>query len=375
VHDVQAAAALIPAYVSAAAEVACGVQLDRFLAENRHEIVSRCRARVAKRRAPRPTDAEIDLGIPLFLDQLIEALALHLDRDATDTATRHGNALASSGFTVAQVIHDYGDVCQVVTALAIERNAPISNEDFRRLNRCLDDAIANAVTEFCRLRDLDIAKEGTERLGIFAHEVRNISMSLQLGFDVLTSGAVGVGGATAKVLERAMARLNSLISRSLTTVRLEVGELHRERVTVATLFEEIEAAASLSAQRKGVMFSVTRPDEKVVLDVDVQIIAAILVNLVENAIKFTPAHGHVVLSARATADRVQLDVLDECGGLPTGAIENLFRPYEQLNQDRSGMGLGLMIARRGAEAHCGEIHVRDIPGTGCVFTLELPRVA
>jgi signal transduction histidine kinase len=200
-------------------------------------------------------------------------------------------------------------------------------------------------------------------------------MSLQLGFDVLTSGAVGVGGATAKVLERAMARLNSLISRSLTTVRLEVGELHRERVTVATLFEEIEAAASLSAQRKGVMFSVTRPDEKVVLDVDVQIIAAILVNLVENAIKFTPAHGHVVLSARATADRVQLDVLDECGGLPTGAIENLFRPYEQLNQDRSGMGLGLMIARRGAEAHCGEIHVRDIPGTGCVFTLELPRVA
>jgi signal transduction histidine kinase len=356
------------------------MRLDGFLTQNRGEIIGRCRTRVALRRAPRPTDFELERGIPIFLDQLIETLQLHLDAslDADEAATQHGNALSSSGFTVAQVIHDYGDVCQVVTDLAIERNAPISNEDFKRLNRCLDDAIANAVTEFCRLRDLDlardVAREGTERLGILAHEVRNIATSVNLAFDALQSGTVGMSGSTAKVLERSVARLNSLVTQSLTSVRLEVGTLHRERVEVSTLFEEIEAAASLSAKAKGVMFSVTRPDEVLAIDIDSQIVAAILVNLVQNAIKFTHPQGHVVLSARATADHVQLDVLDECGGLPAGGSEVLFRPYEQRSKDRSGVGLGLVIARRGAEAHGGEIRVRDIPGTGCVFTVELARV-
>jgi signal transduction histidine kinase len=357
------------------------MHLDRFLDEHRDEIIARCRRRVAARSAPRPTDVELEHGIPLFLDQLIEALRLQrdLNPDAERAATRHGGALSGSGFTVAQVIHDYGDVCQVVGDLAIERNAPISNDEFKRLNGFLDDAIANAVTEFCRLRDLDVArdvaKEGTERLGILAHEVRNIATSVNLAFDVLKSGAVGMTGSTAKVLERALGRLNSLVARSLTNVRLEVGTLHRERVEVSTLFEEIEVAASLGAKAKGVSFSVTNPREPLAVEVDSQIVAAILVNLVQNAIKFTEPHGHVVLSARSTADRVSLDVADECGGLPSGAAEALFQPFEQRSKDRSGMGLGLLIARRGAEAHGGAVSVRDLPGTGCVFTLELDRVA
>jgi hypothetical protein len=356
------------------------MRLDAFLEENRREIIARCRTRVATRRAPRPTDMELERGIPLFLDQLIETLRSRRETnlDADGVATRHGSDLSHSGFTVAQVVHDYGDVCQAVTELAIERNAPISNEDFQRLNRCLDDAIALAVTEFSRLRDLDVAKtvakEGAERLGILAHEVRNIATSVNLAYDVLKSGVVGMGGSTSKLLERALGRLNSLVSRSLTDVRLEVGTLHRERVEVSALLEEIEAAASLGAQAKGVMFSVASPEEpRLAVEVDSQIVAAILVNLVQNAIKFTHPHGHVVLRAHATAERVQFDVVDECGGLPPGSTETLFKPFEQRDKDRSGIGLGLVIARRGAEAHGGEIRVRDMPGTGCVFTLDLPR--
>jgi len=354
-----------------------GMRLDAFLTENRAEIIERCRRKVGARQTPRPTDVELERGIPLFLDQLIETLHLPRNKnpDVAGFASQHGRDLLSSGFTVAQVVHDYGDVCQSVTDLAIERSAPISNEDFRTLNRCLDDAIADAVTEFSRLRDLDLAETGNERLGVLAHEVRNIAASLTLAFDVVKSGRVGMTGATAAVIERSLGRLNSLVARSLTNVRLEAGNLQRERVEVSSLFEEIEIAASHSAKMKGIMFSTALPTEPgLALEADVQIVAAILVNLVQNAVKFTPAHGHVMLSARATADRVLLEVTDECGGLPLGGADALFRAYTQRGKDRSGVGLGLMIARRGAEAHGGSVYARDLPGTGCVFTVELPRM-
>src|SRR5581483_6885833 len=64
------------------------------------------------------------------------------------TAGRHGNELLLGGYTVDQVVHDYGDLCQAVTELALEENAAITTAEFRTLNRCLDNAIADAVTAF-----------------------------------------------------------------------------------------------------------------------------------------------------------------------------------------------------------------------------------
>ena len=69
---------------------------------------------------------------------------------------------------------------------------------------------------------------------------------------------------------------------------------------------------------------------------------------------------------------VQLEVEDECGGLPEGQAENLFRPFTQRSADRTGVGLGLAIARASVEANGGTIQARNLPGTGCVFTVELP---
>ena len=89
--------------------------------------------------------------------------------DIGTSAARHGRDLHLQGFTVSQVVHDYGDVCQSITDLALELNAPISVEDFRTLNRCLDDAIASAVTEYGRGNEALLAAESTrddERLGI-----------------------------------------------------------------------------------------------------------------------------------------------------------------------------------------------------------------
>ena len=93
----------------------------------------------------------------------------------------------------------------------------------------------------------------------------------------------------------------------------------------------------------------------------------------QNAFKFTEHQTEVSLNAYATADRVRIDVEDKCGGLPRGDTERLFRPFTQSGTDRSGLGLGLSIARRSVEANDGVLSVRDVPGTGCVFTIDLPR--
>jgi hypothetical protein len=89
--------------------------------------------------------------------------------DIANSALLHGHDLLCRGFTVSQVVHDYGDVCQSITELAAETNAPISTDDFRMLNGCLDIAIAGAVTEYGREKqqtnlDRDRSRERTARL-------------------------------------------------------------------------------------------------------------------------------------------------------------------------------------------------------------------
>jgi signal transduction histidine kinase len=106
---------------------------------------------------------------------------------------------------------------------------------------------------------------------------------------------------------------------------------------------------------------------------DRQLLAAVISNLLQNAFKFTHKNGSVSLTARTSNDRVLFEVEDECGGLPPGKHADLFLPFEQRATDRSGVGLGLSISLKAAKANGGEIHVRDIPGKGCVFTLDLPR--
>ncbi len=109
-----------------------------------------------------------------------------------------------------------------------------------------------------------------------------------------------------------------------------------------------------------------------VVEIDRMVLGAALLNLLQNAIKFTGASGNVSLLVRSTEDRVQLDVCDECGGLPPGRAEALFLPFTQESSDRSGLGLGLSIALSAVRASSGTLSVRDMPGEGCVFTIDLP---
>src|SRR5688572_13528886 len=126
--------------------------LHEFVTLNRDEIIKRCKKRVSTRPNPAAADPDIEHGVPLFLDQLVEKLRFPETSGAAigATAAKHGHDLLLKGFSVSQVVHDYGDICQSITELAVESNAPIGTDEFRSLNECLDNAIAGAVTVYGR---------------------------------------------------------------------------------------------------------------------------------------------------------------------------------------------------------------------------------
>jgi len=352
---------------------------SEFLATHRQTIITNSRAKVASRAAPRATSIELQTGVPLFLDQLIATLHLqeatpgpHSDRLIGLSAAKHGKALHEIGFTPAQVIHDYGDVCQAVTELAAKLDAPITADEFGTLNRCLDEAMAEAISEFGRQRELSISDDETERLGFFAHELRNLLSNSMLAFEVLKGGSVGVGGSTGTLLGRNLTRMRDLIDRSLAEVRLKAGIKRREPVLLSEFIEEVEIAATIEAKARGLELTVTPVPQGASVEVDRQILAAAVANLLQNAFKFTRPGGHVLVRTHADADRVSIAIEDECGGL-AGSPEDLFALFEQRSKDRSGLGLGLAIARQGVNANGGEIDARNIAGRGCIFTVSLPR--
>jgi signal transduction histidine kinase len=351
--------------------------LHEFLSANRAAIIARTRAKVAARPAPRATEEELATGIPLFLEQIISTLRLpHTSSEAIgESAGKHGRDLLQRGFTIAQVVHDYGGVCQAVTELADEKKAPITAAEFQMFNRGLDDAIAQAVTEYAQQRERSITEEGRARSGEIAHELRNALGTAMLAFETITTGSVGPRGSTATLLGRSLRRLSELINSSVAEVRLEGGIRSPERVSVREFIEEVEVGAAMEASAQGFALSVTLPPPGVDIHADRQLLAAAVANLLQNAFKFTRAHGHVSLKTLSTQERVLIEVEDECGGLPPGKAEELFRRFEQRGRDRSGLGLGLSISRRSVEADGGEIHVRDMPGIGCVFTIDLPRLS
>ena len=354
--------------------------LQDFIKSHHEEIISRCRAKVATRSIPPPTAAEIDHGVPLFLDQLVHALRFGLisSEEISTSAIQHGHDLLLQGFTVSQVVHDYGDVCQSITELAVETNARIPAEDFRVLNACLDEAIAGAVTGYGRERNqISIDGEsarGTERLGFLAHELRNLVNTAIVAFHVLKTGNVGVAGSTGAVLNRSLMGLDALISRSLAEVRLTHAVENHERFPVASFIEEIAPAATLNASARGIALTVMPVEDGVEIEADRQVLAAAVGNLLQNAFKFTRPHTTVTLRVGASPERVLIQIEDECGGLGSSDGKELFRPFEQRSTDRTGLGLGLAFSRWAVEANHGRIYARSVPGKGCVFTVDLPRL-
>jgi signal transduction histidine kinase len=349
--------------------------LYEFVVTYREAIIAKARKKLTARPWPSASANELENGVPLFLTQLAETLEAEESGSAYspnaigEAATRHGRDLLALGFTVSQVVHDYGDICQAVTELAIEQNAPITTEEFHTLNRCLDTAIAQAVTEHARLTAASRSTEDVARVGRLAHDIQNMVDSSLLAFGIMKRGAVAINGSTGMVLGRNLMGLKDLVGSALSDIRLGAHQQHREPLSVQAFLMEISVAGGLHAEYLGLRFTLEPVDPALVINVDPQLLGSAVTNLLNNAFKFTRAGGRVVLRAHNEHGRLLIEVEDECGGIPDVEGDPLWRgdPPDGDN----GRGLGLAIAQNAVRAQGGDINIRNMPGRGCVFIIEL----
>ena len=379
--------------------------LHELLAVHRDELIERCIFKATLRAVPASSresresrEAARPNGIPPILDQLIDTLRaeratatrrsiLVFGRSRTDKvrqpgvdvpASQYGRDLLRNGFPVEEVVYGYGDLCQAVTDLAVEHNAVIKAHEFRTLNYCLDQAIADALTGYSAHPPIpppadDAERRLHERFSFFVHELRNHLQTATVALAASRDGNTLWPGATA-VIDRSVSRMHNLVCRSLADVRTTAEQPARRRViSLADFIEDVRLSASLEAQTRNCIFVVEAVDTSLGICVDEDLLFSALNNLLQNAFKFTRRHTQVTLKAFAAGDRVLIQVADSCGGLPEGDGEEMFRPFTQNGHDRSGVGLGLSICRRSVETNGGIVSVRNVPGKGCIFTIDVPR--
>jgi hypothetical protein len=217
-------------------------RLHDFLTSNREHLISCCREKVAERVAPALTAEVIDHGVPAILEQLVETLKQEQTTPVRAGAPEpapaptsigraaaiNGAELLRRGFSVDQVVHGYGDVCQCVTALAVERQVSISADEFRTLNRCLDNAIADAVASFGAARQTSNERQlqdWQERLNVFAAEHRRLSDIAIQSLAAIQTGNIGTSGATGRLLAHALGEIRSLADRTLPEILSASAEI------------------------------------------------------------------------------------------------------------------------------------------------------
>ena len=380
--------------------------LHEFLLKNQEEILAMTEEKTLELAGAHPSSVQLKQGLPLFFNQLLGIL--HLQRraftkpavdkkgvikgaDQTDepamakaagqpeeaelakSAGRHGTELLRLGYTLSHVVHAYGAMCQSITEIASKKKVPISADEFHELNQCLDVAIAGAVTEYQSLRNSQEKNREVEHLGFLAHEMRNAVTSAHLAFQLVKKGTVGTGGNTGRVVDKSLKRIEELIDRSLTEVRLRIDpDVRVESGHLLQVIDQILVTAEIEAQSRDQKIMV-KVDPTLVFEADQQAFYSALSNLIQNAIKYSHAGSQIQVRGNIVGREIVVEVEDECGGLLTDTAADLFKPFVQKNSNRQGLGLGLTIAKRAIELNHGKIEARNITGKGCVFRITLPK--
>ncbi|HSN74037.1 MAG TPA: ATP-binding protein, partial [Anaerolineae bacterium] len=220
-----------------------------------------------------------------------------------------------------------------------------------------------------------------------SHELRTPLTNIKLRSEALLGGASedpAVAGRYLAEIDREADRLGRLASALLDLSRLEEGRAFQtavEPVDLLPLLRAVADATALRASQAGLTLHVDLPPALPSLAVWPEQVEAVLVNLLDNAIKFTPAGGQVSLSAAAHDRRCLIQVADSGPGIPAEDLPHVFERFYRVDKARSrsdvepgssGAGLGLAIVKALLEQNGGQITVESQPGRGTLFTVELP---
>ncbi|MEW5721779.1 MAG: ATP-binding protein [Thermodesulfobacteriota bacterium] len=214
-----------------------------------------------------------------------------------------------------------------------------------------------------------------------SHELRNPLAAVKGAAETLLGGALEDKDAArrfAEAIHRQTLRLEGIVLDLLELARLESGGTPavQDEFPVKTLIEASRAAVADLAAARGVALELDLPDPDLVLRGDFRELEQALVNLLDNALKYTDSGGRVTLAARREEGKVILRVTDTGVGIPAEHLPRIFERFYRVDKNRSrelgGTGLGLAIVKHVAQAHGGKVEVVSFPGRGSTFTLILP---
>lgn len=237
-------------------------------------------------------------------------------------------------------------------------------------------------TEKAQLEELLRLRE--ELADMIVHDLRNPLTVISNGLQLLEGAAIYEAdrkyvNIIVDTMGRASQRMERLVETLLEIARLEEGslELHLQSLDLHSVIEEAMVEERHLAGAKGVALEASLPSELPDVSADRDVLLRVLINLLDNALKFTRAEGRVWMEVHPEAEAVRVDVVDTGLGVPEGERERIFEKFTQVRrhiQARRGSGLGLAFCRMAVEAHGGHIWVEDGPeGKGSRFSFTIPR--
>jgi hypothetical protein len=172
--------------------------------------------------------------------------------------------------------------------------------------------------------------------------------------------------------------LRRLVGELFDLSKLEANEIRpdREAFLLPELVQDVAQKFALGAERKGVRIDVHAEDSILAAHADIGLIERVLANLIENAIRHTPAGGSIRIGLTRQGERLRTEVTDTGAGIAPAELPHIFDRYYRAarhgSDDGAGTGLGLAIARRIVQLHDGQIEALSSPGTGTTFRFDLP---
>jgi len=220
------------------------------------------------------------------------------------------------------------------------------------------------------------SRERDRELGVVAHELRQSLMA------AITADRLLAGGTNPETVERARAvvsrqlmNLSQLVEDLLDYSRLSFHAPARRRsINLAHVAGDAIDIVISSAGERGQELTMSHDGAAATVSGDPRRLRQAIVNLLQNAVRYTPNGGLIEVTVRVQGERVLLDVRDNGQGIARDRLELIFDPFVRQSASGPGLGIGLAVARRIAALHDGTVSAAsDAPGRGSVFTLALPR--
>ena len=227
----------------------------------------------------------------------------------------------------------------------------------------------------------ELAEQKNRMLAVLSHDMRTSLSALQTSAEMLQLGSTAIDEVQRDRLYNVIAKsgnnLTSMVENliSIENAGIEDDNLAVEKFDIAECVRNAVASIAVLADEKSITIKLDQAPDPVIMSADSSMLRHVVLNLVSNAIKYTPKGGEISVDVQAQPHCVLIEVADTGLGIPNQELSRVFEPYYRANSNKhtaEGTGLGLAIVKRFVEAHEGSIDVKSRENEGSRFTVRLP---